>query len=136
MTPQRPNHYAGDVHWIDHSLHSGPNSQKTFKYPHFAVILTSNNLLSRANYPFVAYVPMTSYKPEKHGVFNNGYGRYPQDVLLKTTQYSALDKDTIIDCGQVYTCDYECFNQFRFRLNPSDLKEVRKRLSVVLGYGL
>jgi hypothetical protein len=138
MIPRLPSprhiHYSGDVHWIDHSLHSGPNSTKTLKFPHFAVILTNNNLLMKPNFPLVSYAPMTSYKPEKHWDSGNNRLKFPQDVLIKKTQYPALDKDTIIDCGQVFTCDYECFNDKRFHLNGNDLKSVRTRIAFTLGY--
>jgi hypothetical protein len=77
---------------------------------------------------------MTSYKPDKHWDAANSRLKYPQDVLITTTQYPELDKDTIIDCGQVFTCDYECLNNFKFRLNNGHLKEVRKRVAVTLGY--
>jgi hypothetical protein len=132
--PQPRVHYSGDVHWIDHSIHSGPQSKKTLKDPHFAVILTNNNLLARPGFPLVAYVPMTSFKPEKHWDNANNRLRYAQDVLLKASQYPALTKDTIIDCGQIFTCDYECFNDWKFRLNGTDLKSVRARVAYTLGY--
>jgi len=104
------------------------------KFPHYALILTSNNLLKMNNYPFVAYVPMTSFKPEKHWNSAENKVRYAQDVLIKASQYPALAKDTIIDCGQVFTCDYECFNDYKFRINGNDLKAVRGRVAVTLGY--
>ena len=132
--PPIQTHYSGDVHWIDHSVHSGPNSTKTIKYPHFAVILTNNNLLMKPIYPLIAYVPMTSYKPEKHWDSVNQRLKFHQDILIRTSQYSVLDKDTIIDCGQIFTCDRECFNNFKFQLNDIDLKDVRRRVAFTLGY--
>jgi hypothetical protein len=128
-------HYSGDVHWIDHSIHSGPNSTKTMKYPHYALVLTGNNLLMNKNCPLVSYVPMTSFKRDKHWNFDKNELIYPQDVLIRTSQYKELEMDTIIDCGQIFTCDIECFNDFRFHLNTNDLKEVRKRIAYTLGFG-
>jgi hypothetical protein len=125
--------YSGEVHFINHTDHTG-SSRNTMKDWHFAVILTHNNLLMRDNYPLVSYVPMTSFKREKHWNEEDRKLRYYSDFLLKSSQYSALDRDTIVDCAQIFTCDYECLNDSRFRLTNGDLKEVRKRVAFCLGY--
>jgi len=141
FTPRPPpKYYSGDVHWIDHSRHSGPNSQNTLKDPHYAVILTSNNLLMNPAYPLVNYVPMTSFKKDQHWDEKREALIYPTNVLLKVAEYTqqerAIDKDTIVDCGQVHTCDIGIFNDFRFRLNKNDLLKIRAKLTTILGYGV
>jgi mRNA-degrading endonuclease toxin of MazEF toxin-antitoxin module len=106
------------------------------KDPHFAVILTSNLLLMNPECPLISYVPMTSFKPDKHWDERKSDLKYPTDILIREAHYSALTMDTIIDCGQVHTCDIEYFNDCKFRLNNGDLKKVRAKVAVALGYGV
>lgn len=130
--PKRTNLYSGEVHFIDHTSYTG-SSANTMKNWHFAVILTNNNLLMRDNYPIVSFVPMTSYKQEKHWDEKNLRLKYFSDYLLKSDKYP-LDVDSIVDCAQIFTCDYECLNNPKFRLTNGDLKEIRKRVAFCLGY--
>lgn len=123
---------TGEVHCINHTLHTG-TSKNTLKSWHYGVVITNNGLLSRVGYPLVSFIPMTSMKM-KYWNNEEGHVRYKYHHIITPKKYTILKNETVILCDQIFTCDYDCLQDAKFSLDKLDLIEIRKRVSYVLGY--
>ena len=102
------------------------------KEPHFVVVV---NRLFKKQPKKTIIVPCTSLK-EKHIDRENKRLKYFSYHLLSRNDCPYLEKDTIVDCSQIFTIDSSYLNDYRFTLHTSDVINIQQKLAYILGFDL
>ncbi|MDK2840311.1 MAG: PemK-like, MazF-like toxin of type toxin-antitoxin system [Thermosipho sp. (in: thermotogales)] len=118
----------GDIYSLDLTDHTNP-SKLTLKNNHMVVVINRD---FGKKFPLVNIVPITSFKKDKHWDSKNNRLKYFHNYKLEKSKYKNLNKDSIVDCAQIFTIDKTFLNKKYFSLNEEDKIEIKKRLAYVL----
>ncbi len=122
----------GEVYWLDLTQHTYPSSS-TMKRRHPVVVIQNEHCFSR-KYQNVILVPGTTYDAKKYWDFSSASLKHPFHCLLSSSNYSKLAHDTLIKCEQIFTVSSSYLQSFMFNLTDNDMREILKRIALVLGF--
>ena len=118
----------GDIYSLDLTKHTDP-SKFTIKDNHMVLVVTRD---FGPKFPIVNIIPITSFKKQKHWNQNKNRLKYFHNYKIERSIYKKLQKDSIVDCAQIFTIDIKFLGKKHFSLNYHDKEEIKKRLAFVL----
>ncbi len=128
-----PDLKEGDVFFLDLSDHTGI-SENTMKGPHRIAIVMNPRKLANLNYKTIVCVPIESAHATLWDSVNNR-PRVQSHHCLAAWKYQELHHDSLAKCEQIYTLNREFFTDYRFTIDAIDLKEIRRRMVNIIGFG-
>jgi len=128
-----PDLKEGDVFFLDLSDHTGI-SENTMKGPHRIAIVMNPRKLANPNHKTIICVPIESAHAGLWDAVNQR-PRIQSHHCLAARKYQKLDRDSLAKCEQIYTLNREFFMDYRFTLDALDLKEIRRRMVNIIGFG-
>jgi hypothetical protein len=128
-----PDLKEGDVFFLDLTDHTG-KSANTMKGPHRIAVVMNPRKLENPNHKTIVCVPIESAYPHLWDAENNR-PRIQSHHCLAARKYQELHHDSLAKCEQIYTLNREFFIDYRFTIDAIDLKEIRRRMVNIIGYG-
>jgi len=123
----------GDVFFLDLTDHTG-KSENTMKGPHRIAVVTNPRKLSNPRHKTIVCVPIGSVYPALWDDVNQR-PRIQSHYCLTARKYQELHHDSLAKCEQIYTLNREFFTDYRFTIDAIDLKEIRRRMVNIIGFG-
>ena len=123
----------GDVFFLDLTDHTGI-SANTMKGPHRIAVVMNPRKLSNPNHKTIVCVPIESARQNLWDAVNNR-PRLQSHYCLAANKYHELHHDSLAKCEQIYTLNREYFQDYRFTIDAPDLREIRRRMVNIIGFG-
>ncbi|MFZ1128921.1 type II toxin-antitoxin system PemK/MazF family toxin [Methanoregula sp.] len=128
-----PDLMEGDVFFLDLTDHTGI-STNTMKGPHRIAVVMNPRKLANPGHKTIVCVPIESAHTNLWDSMNNR-PRLQSHHCLASRKYAELQHDSLAKCEQIYTLNREFFTDYRFTIDAIDLKEIRRRMVNIIGYG-
>ena len=123
----------GDVFFLDLTDHTGV-SANTMKGPHRIAVVMNPRKLENPGHKTIVCVPIESAHAQLWDAVNQR-PRIQSHHLLSARKYQELQHDSLAKCEQIYTLNREFFTDHRFTMDAIDLKEIRRRMVNIIGFG-